>query len=224
MNPVALTSFGEAFDGELVLPGSADYDAARAVWNGMIDRRPAVVARCASVDDVIRAIRFGREEDLVIAVRAGGHSVGGFSTCDDGIVVDVSRMHGVEVDPDARVARVHGGSLLRELDTAAQEHGLVCPVGVVGHTGVAGLTLGGGMGRLQRRLGFSIDNMLAVDLVTADGEQLHVSDEEHADLFWGIRGAGPTSGSSRGSSSDCTSSPARSPRGSWRSRRTADTR
>jgi FAD/FMN-containing dehydrogenase len=190
----ALTAFGQDFDGEVVLPGSADYEAARLVWNAMIDRRPALVARCDSVEDVSRAIRFAREEDLAIAVRGGGHSVGGFSTCDDGLVIDLSRMHGVEVDPERRVARVRGGSLLRELDAAAQEHGLACPVGVVGHTGVGGLTLGGGMGRLQRRWGFSIDNMLAVDLVTAEGKQLRASDDEHPDLFWGIRGAGPNFG------------------------------
>jgi FAD/FMN-containing dehydrogenase len=190
----ALTSFGESFEGEFVLPGSADYDGARIVWNGMIDRRPAVVARCATVSDVVRAIRFGREQDLPIAVRSGGHSVGGFSTCDDGIVIDLSRMRGVRVDPSARVARVQGGSLLSQLDAAAQEHGLVCPVGVVGHTGVAGLTLGGGMGRLQRRWGFSVDNMLAVDLVTAEGTRIRVSDDEHPDLFWGMRGAGPNFG------------------------------
>jgi FAD/FMN-containing dehydrogenase len=190
----AISSLGERFEGELIVPGSAGYDGARIVWNGMIDRRPALVARCDGVDDVVSAIRFGREHELPIAVRGGGHSVGGFSTCDDGIVIDLSRMHGVEIDAERRVASVRGGSLLRELDTAAQEHGLVCPVGVVGHTGVAGLSLGGGMGRLQRRLGFTVDNILGVDLVTADGEQLHVSDDDHPDLFWGIRGAGSNFG------------------------------
>ena len=190
----AVSSFGEAFDGEIVLPGSADYDAARMVWNGMIDRRPALVARCSDVADVVRAIRFAREQDLVIAVRSGGHSIGGFSTCDGGIVIDLSRMRGVRVDPERRTAWVNGGALLSELDREAQAFGLVCPVGVVGHTGVAGLTLGGGMGRLQRRFGFSIDNMLAVDLVTADGRQLRVSEEENPDLFWGVRGAGPNFG------------------------------
>jgi FAD/FMN-containing dehydrogenase len=194
MQTTALTTFGERFDGEIVLPGSANYEATRIVWNGMIDRRPAVIARCTSVEDVRSAIRFAREQDLVVAVRCGGHSVGGFSTCDDGIVIDLSTMHGVDVDPEARVARVLGGSLLQELDGAAQEHELACPVGVVGHTGVGGLTLGGGMGRLQRHWGYSIDNMLAVDLVTADGERLRVSEEEHPDLFWGMRGAGPNFG------------------------------
>jgi FAD/FMN-containing dehydrogenase len=190
----ALSSFGEAFGGEIVLPGSADYDAARIVWNGMIDRHPAIVGRCSDVDDVVRSIRFAREQDLVIAVRSGGHSVGGFSTCDDGIVIDLSLMRGVRVDPEQRTAQVNGGALLGELDREAQAFGLACPVGVVGHTGVAGLTLGGGMGRLQRRFGFTIDNLLSVDLVTADGELLHVSESEHPDLFWGMRGAGPNFG------------------------------
>jgi FAD/FMN-containing dehydrogenase len=194
VNTAALTSFGRAFQGEVVLPGSANYDAARIVWNGMIDRRPAVIARCTTQEDVRAAILFARDQDLVAAVRCGGHSVGGFSTCDDGIVIDLSTMHGVRVDPSARTAFVQGGSLLRELDAAAQEHGLACPVGVVGHTGVGGLTLGGGMGRLQRHWGYSIDNMLAVDLVTADGERLRTSQDEHPDLFWGMRGAGPNFG------------------------------
>ena len=194
MNTTALTSFGRAFQGEVVLPGSAIYDAARTVWNGMIDRRPAVIARCSTVDDVRSAILFARDQDLVVAVRCGGHSVGGFSTCDDGIVIDLSAMRGVRVDPDARVAHVKGGSLLQELDIAAQEHGMACPVGVVGHTGVGGLTLGGGMGRLQRHWGYSIDNMLAVELVTADGELVRASEDENAELFWGMRGAGPNFG------------------------------
>jgi len=190
----ALTAFGEAFEGEVVLPGSAGYDAARVVWNGIVDRHPAVVARCAGAEDVRRAIQLGREEDLPIAVRGGGHSLAGFSTCDDGIVLDLSRMRGVTVDPERRVARVRGGTLLSELDEAAQAQGLACPVGVVGHTGVAGLTLGGGMGRLQRRLGLTVDNLRSVEIVTADGERLHVSDEQHPDLFWGVRGAGPNFG------------------------------
>ena len=155
----ALTSFSEAFEGEIVLPGSAGYDAARIVWNGIIDRRPAVVARCAGVEDVRRTVRFAREQELPLAVRCGGHSLAGFSTCDDGIVLDLSLMREVHVDPERRTARVAGGTLLSQLDAAAQECGMVCPVGVVGHTGVAGLTLGGGMGRLQRHFGFSIDNL-----------------------------------------------------------------
>src|SRR5213594_3805085 len=173
METAALATFGEAFQGEIVPPGSANYETARSVWNAMIDRRPALIARCAGVEDVLSAIRFARDQDLLVAVRSGGHSVGGFSTCDDGILIDLSRMNGVRVDPDHRTARVHGGALLCELDHEAQVFGLACPVGVVGHTGVAGLTLGGGMGRLQRRYGFSVDNMLSVDLVTSEGNLLH---------------------------------------------------
>jgi FAD/FMN-containing dehydrogenase len=190
----ALASFSEAFEGEIVLPGSAGYDAARTVWNGMIDRRPAVVARCAGVDDVRRTVRFAREQELPLAVRCGGHSLAGFSTCDDGIVLDLSLMREVHVDPERRTARVAGGTLLSQLDAAAQAYGLVCPVGVVGHTGVAGLTLGGGMGRLQRHFGFSIDNLRSVELVTADDRVLTVSEDEEPELFWGIRGAGPNFG------------------------------
>jgi FAD/FMN-containing dehydrogenase len=189
-----MSRFREPFRGELVEPNDPGYDRARVVWNGTIDRRPAIVARCTGVDDVASAIRFAREQDLVIAVRAGGHSVGGFSTCDDGLLLDLSGFHGVEIDAEAGVARVDGGALLRELDAAAQEFGLVCPVGNVSHTGVAGLTLGGGMGRLQRRYGYTIDNLLAVDLVTAEGESIRVSEEENPDLFWGIRGAGANFG------------------------------
>src|SRR5436309_2848163 len=131
---------------------------ARAVWNGMADRRPALVVRPTGVDDVVSALRFAREDDLLIAVRCGGHSIPGLSTCDDGIVIDLSRMRGAEVDPERRTALLSGGSLLADLDAAAQEHGLVCPVGVVSHTGAAGLTLGGGMGRLPRRFGLTVDN------------------------------------------------------------------
>ena len=189
-----LSSFRETFGGEIVLAEDPGYDQARAVWNGMVDRRPALIVRPSGVDDVVAAIRFGREGELPIAVRSGGHSIPGLSTCDDGIVIDLSGMRGAEVDPETRTARIAGGALLSELDTAAQEHGLVCPVGVVSHTGVAGLTLGGGMGRLMRRFGLTIDNLLAAELVTADGRVVRASEEEHPDLFWGLRGAGANFG------------------------------
>jgi hypothetical protein len=189
-----LSSFAETFGGEIVLPEDPGYDQARAVWNGMADRRPALVVRPTGVDDVLSALRLAREAGLVIAVRCGGHSIPGLSTCDDGIVIDLSRMRGAEVDPELRTARISGGSLLAELDGAAQEHGLVCPVGVVSHTGVAGLTLGGGMGRLQRKHGLTIDNLVGADLVTADGRVVHASGDEHPELFWGLRGAGANFG------------------------------
>jgi FAD/FMN-containing dehydrogenase len=164
------------------------------VWNGLADRRPALIVRPAHADDVISAVRHAREEDLVVAVRCGGHSIPGLSTCDDGIVIDLSLMRGVDVDPGASTARASGGSLLTELDERAQSYGLVCPVGVVSHTGVAGLTLGGGMGRLQRKHGLTIDNLLSVELVTADGRLVRASEDENPELFWGLRGAGANFG------------------------------
>src|SRR5437879_9857396 len=154
----------------------------------MADRHPALIARCTRVVDVVTAVRFAREHDLVIAVRGGGDSVAGFSTCNGGVVIDLSGMRAVEIDPAKRIARVQGGALLEQLDRAAQEYGLACPVGVVGHTGVGGLTLGGGMGRLERKHGYTIDNLISVDLVTADRDVRHVREEADPALFWGLRG------------------------------------
>ena len=190
----SLRSLRETFTGEIVLPSDRGYDEARAVWNKVFDRRPALVVRPQGVDDVTAAVRFAREQELLVAVRCGGHSIPGLSTCDDGIVIDLSAMRGATVDPERRTAQVNGGALLAELDDAAQGHGLVCPVGVVSHTGVAGLTLGGGMGRLQRKHGLTIDNLAAVELVTADGRHVRASEDEHPELFWGMRGAGPNFG------------------------------
>jgi FAD/FMN-containing dehydrogenase len=190
----ALSGFRDRFKGQLIEPGHPEYDQARVVWNAMADRRPALVARPTNSDDVAAAVRFAQDQDLVIAVRGGGHSVAGFSTCDGGLVIDLSRMRGVTVDAERRVAKAQGGAHLSQLDQQAQALGLVCPVGVVGHTGVAGLTLGGGMGRLQRKHGFTIDNLLSVELVTADGRKLRASQDENADLFWGLRGAGANFG------------------------------
>ena len=184
----------DGFVGEVIRPGDAAYDAARAVWNGMVDRRPALIVRPTRPDDVVLALRHARERDLVVAVRCGGHSIPGHSTCDDGIVIDLSRMRGANVDAERRIGVCAGGALLADLDDAAQAVGLVCPVGVVSHTGVAGLTLGGGMGRLQRKFGLTIDNLRAVELVTADGRRVRASDDEHDDLFWGLRGAGANFG------------------------------
>jgi FAD binding domain/Berberine and berberine like len=179
-----------SFSGELVRPGDPTYDERRAVWNGSIDRRPALIARCGDVADVSAAIRFAREHGLLTAVRGGGHSFPGHSVCDDGIVIDLAAMRDVRVDPEARVARAQGGVLLGELDQATQRHGLAVPAGIVTHTGLAGLTLGGGIGWLMRKHGLTIDQLLSVELVTASGEVVRASAEENADLFWGVRGGG----------------------------------
>jgi FAD/FMN-containing dehydrogenase len=189
-----MQQFPESFNGDVIGPSDARYGDARRVWNAMIDRRPALIVRPVDAEDVATAIRFGRENDLLIAVRGGGHSMPGYGTCDDGLVIDLSSLRGVSVDAAGCSARVRGGSLLGELDTAAQAHGLVCPVGVVSHTGVGGLTLGGGMGRLQRKHGFTIDNVRAVEIVTADGSLVRASAEENPDLFWAVRGAGANFG------------------------------
>lgn len=190
----ALGRLRDTFRGQLILPSDPQYHSARIVWNAIADRRPAIVARCTRVEDVVAAVRFAHDHDLVVAVRGGGHSVAGFSTCDGGMVIDLSGLRAVQVDPAKRIARVEGGALLEQLDCAAQEYGLACPVGVVGHTGVGGLTLGGGMGRLERKHGYTIDNLLSVDLVTADGVVRHVSEQDDPELFWGMRGAGANFG------------------------------
>ena len=192
--PDHLDRLRETFAGDVIAPNDDAYDDARRVWNTAFDRRPAALVRPASVQDVATAIRLGRDRDLEIAIRSGAHSASGHSTTDGGLVIDLSRLRGVTVDARRRTARADGGTLLGELDIAAQAHGLVCPVGVVGHTGVAGLTLGGGTGRLQRHFGLTIDNLRAVELITADGRIVRASESEEPDLFWGIRGAGANFG------------------------------
>ena len=175
---------------EVITPEDASYDDARRLWNAIHDRQPAVIARPSSAEEVATAVRFARDHDLEITVRSGGHSAAGFGGANGGLLVDMSAMRGVEADPRTRIARANGGALLGELDVAAQAHGLVCPIGVVGHTGVAGLTLGGGVGRLQRRFGLTIDNLAAVVIVTADGRLVRATETEEPELFWGLRGAG----------------------------------
>ena len=164
-----LASLAEQLRGELVLPGHADYDAARRVWNGMFDRRPAAIARVQGAVDVVAVVNHAREAGLELAVRGGGHSSAGYSTVDGGLVLDLSRMRGVRVDPVARVAHAQAGALWGDVDRETQAHGLAVPGGQISHTGIAGLTLGGGIGWLSRKHGLTIDNLLSVDLVTADG-------------------------------------------------------
>ena len=178
------------FDGQVIGPGDHAYDRSRAVWNGMVDRRPSAILRCASTEDVVAAVRFARTADLEIAVKCGGHSVLGLSVANGGVMIDLSPMSGVRVDPVQRRAWVGGGSLLRGLDIAAQEYGLATTAGNVSHTGVGGLTLGGGMGWLARRLGLACDNVEAYTVMTADGRIVRATESENADLFWGLRGGG----------------------------------
>jgi FAD binding domain len=182
--------FAATLRGKLVRPGDRGYSEHRRVWNGSINRRPALIARCAGVADVIAAVRFARRHGLLVAVRGGGHSFPGYSVCDGGLVIDLSPMKGIRVDPEARTARVQAGVLLGELDRETQQFGLAVPAGIVTHTGVAGLTLGGGMGWLMRKYGLTIDQLLSVDVITADGEFDKASATENADLFWGVRGGG----------------------------------
>jgi hypothetical protein len=183
-------AFATAFRGTLIRSGHAEYETARRIWNASIDKRPGMIARCSGLADVIAAVRFAREHGLLVAVRGGGHNVGGRATCDGGLVVDLSRMKGIYVDAKARRARVQPGVLLGELDRETHVHGLAVPLGAVSKTGVAGLTLGGGVGWLARKYGLTCDNVISYELVTADGEVLHVSADEHPDLFWALRGGG----------------------------------
>ncbi|MGY1640582.1 FAD-binding oxidoreductase [Geodermatophilus sp. SYSU D00703] len=180
----------DGFRGELIAAGHAEYDTARAVWNGMIERRPEVIARCSGAADAAAAVRFARDHDLEIAVRGGGHNVAGTAVCDDGIVVDLASMRAVWVDPAGCTARVQGGALWGDVDHETQAHGLATTGGIVGHTGVGGLTTGGGIGWLMRKHGLAIDNLLAAEVVTAEGRIVRASTHEHPDLFWALRGGG----------------------------------
>ena len=190
LETTASDELGGSFRGELLLPTSPGYDTARRIWNGAIDRHPACIARCTGVADVVAAVRFARERDLLVAVRSGGHGVAGHAVCDGGLVIDLSPMKGIRVDPQARTARAQAGVLWGELDRETQLHGLATVGGIVTHTGIAGLTLGGGIGWLMRKYGATVDNLLSVDLVTADGELVTASESVNPDLFWGVRGGG----------------------------------
>ncbi len=182
--------FAASFHGQIIEPSSPDFDTARKVWNGMIDRRPAYIARCRSVADVQSAIRFARASHLAIAIRGGGHNAAGLGVCDGGLVIDLGGMRDVSVDPAAKVATVGGGATWGDLDRATAAHGLATTGGAVSTTGVAGLTLGGGLGWLMRSHGLACDNLVGAEVVTATGEVLHVSEREHPDLFWALRGGG----------------------------------
>ncbi|WP_224450090.1 FAD-binding oxidoreductase [Haloprofundus salilacus] len=186
----ALVEFVDAFGGDVLLPSDEGYDEARRIWNGMIDRFPALIARCSGTADVVEAVQFAREHDLPLAVRGGGHNVAGNAVCDDGIVVDLSAMNGVFVDPDDRRVRAQGGATLGDVDRETQLFGLATALGVVSETGIAGLTLNGGVGHLRRKYGLSLDNLTSVEIVTADGLVRTASETVNPDLFWAVRGGG----------------------------------
>jgi len=190
LNEATIAAFRAGLRGGLIEPGEPTYDAARKVYNGMIDRRPRLIARCADVADVMAAVKFGHEQKLLVAIRGGGHNAGGLGVCDEGLVIDLSPMNYVRVDPKKKTVLVGGGALWRDVDHATHGFGLAVPAGVVSTTGVAGLTLGGGIGYLTRRYGLTIDNLLAVDMVLADGRFVTASAKENADLFWAVRGGG----------------------------------
>jgi len=190
LEKAAIKELGDALSGPVMLSGHPDYNGARRIWNGMHDRRPALIARCLSSQDVAHAVTFARERDLLVAVRGGGHSWPGKSVCDDGLMIDLSHMHKVEVNDGTKRAFAGGGALLGHLDDATLEKGLVTTAGVVSHTGVGGYTLGGGFGRLNRKYGLTIDNVRSAEIITADGQVRTISAEQDADLFWAIRGGG----------------------------------
>jgi len=182
--------FAAGLRGELITSADDDYDEARTIYNAMIDKRPALIARCENVADVIAAVDFAREHDLDLAIHGGGHNGAGLAMVDDGLVIDLSPMNGVHVDPDARTVRVQGGATWGEVDHATHAFGLAVPSGIISTTGVGGLTLGGGHGYLSRKYGLTVDNLLEVDMVLADGRFVTASEEQNEDLFWAVRGGG----------------------------------
>jgi FAD/FMN-containing dehydrogenase len=178
------------FAGETLLPGDPGYDPARTVWNQMIDRHPGIIARCSSVDDVIKAVKWAVAEGVPLTVRGGGHSIPGHSVIDDGLVIDLTQMNAVTVDPIARLVRVQGGALLGDVDRATQQFGLATPAGAISHTGAGGLILGGGLGWTMRKYGLTVDNLVAAEVVTAEGALVVADENTHSDLFWALRGGG----------------------------------
>lgn len=190
VNGAALEQFNAGIRGQVFRPGDEGYEQARQVYNGMIDKHPGLIVRCADAADVIQAVNYARDHGLTLAVRGGGHNGAGLGTCDDGLVIDLSAMKAVRVDPIARTVRVQGGATWGDVDHATHSFGMATPSGIVSTTGVGGLTLGGGMGHLTRKCGLAIDNLISADVVLADGRLVHASDQENPDLFWAIRGGG----------------------------------
>ena len=185
-----IQSFKNSLRGKLVLPADADYDTARKVYNGMIDKRPAMIVQCTDVQDIIACVNFARENNLLLAVRGGGHNAGGLGIADDALVIDLSRMKEIKIDTASKTVKLQGGCLLKEMDAATHEVGMTVPAGIFGTTGVAGLTLGGGLGYMTRQYGLSIDNLLEAEVVLANGSLVKASSKENADLYWALRGGG----------------------------------
>jgi FAD/FMN-containing dehydrogenase len=190
LDEATIQDFQASLRGQVILPGDADYSDARKVWNGMIDRRPALIARCAGIAEVSKAVCFARDQNLLLAVRGGGHNVTGAGTCDGGLVIDLSTMKAVQVDSELRTARVEPGATWKDFDEEAQKYGLATTGGLISSTGVAGFTLGGGIGWLVRKHGLACDNLISAEVVTANGQLVRASADEHSDLYWGLRGGG----------------------------------
>ena len=188
--PDALQAFRAAFKGAVLTPEDAGYDETRAIWNAMIDRRPGLIARCTGTADVVQAVRFARQHKVLLSVRGGGHNIAGLAVCEGGLMIDLSLLRGVWVDPVARTARAQAGCTLGDVDRETQLHGLAAVLGFVSATGIAGLTVGGGFGYLTRRHGWTCDNLVSMEVVTADGKVRRVSAGEESDLFWALRGGG----------------------------------
>src|SRR5215813_6502115 len=190
LSDATIGEFKKNLRGELILRNDPRYEEARKIYNGMIDKRPLLIARCVDVADVLAAVNYGRENNLLTAIRGGGHNGAGLCTCDGGLVIDLSRMGGIRVDPAKKTVRVEGGGVWGDVDHATHAFGMATPCGFISTTGVAGLTLGGGIGYLARRYGLTIDNLLSVDMVLADGRFVTASTAENSDLFWAVRGGG----------------------------------
>jgi FAD/FMN-containing dehydrogenase len=194
LDDATVAGFKDSLHGEVLVPDDLAYDGARTIWNRLIDKRPALIARCATADDVVRSVRFAREHDLAVAVRGGGHNIAGNCVCDGGLMIDLSPMKGIQVDPQRRTARAQPGLTLGEFDRHTQANGLATTMGIASEVGIAGLTLGGGYGWLAGRYGLACDNLLSVALVTAEGKHVSASEGENAELFWGVRGGGANFG------------------------------
>ena len=194
LDDAAVGALSSGLQGKLIQQDDATYDETRAIWNAMIDKRPGLIVQCASASDIVTAVKFAREHDLLVTVRGAGHNIAGKAVCDGGLMIDLSQMKGVRVDAGAKRAFVEPGATLGDLDAATAAHGLATPTGINSTTGIAGLVLGGGFGWLSRKYGMTIDNLVSADVVTADGSELHASEDENSDLFWALRGGGANFG------------------------------